>query len=75
MTFHIAVILELLEQPGLSSLPLVSTRYLDAIMYALLIVNMPFGDFTQIWEFDGFMGLIGMLRIASASWGEESASY
>ena len=67
MTFHIVVILELSEQPGLSSLPLVSTRYLDAIMYALLTVTMPFGDFTQIWESDGFIGLIGMLRIASAS--------
>ena len=71
MTFHIVVILELSKQPGLSSLPLVSTRYLDAIMYALLTVTMPFGDFTQIWESDGFIGLIGMLRIASASWGRK----
>ena len=71
MTFHIAVILELLEQPGLSFLPLVLTRYSDAILYAFLTMNMPFGDFAHIWESNGFMGLTGMLRIASASLGRK----
>ena len=67
-TFQIAVILELFELPGLSSLPLRSSRYLATTLCVLLIVKMPFGDFAHTWESDGFMGLIGMLRIASTSY-------
>lgn len=70
MAFH-ASILELSEQPGLSSPPFVSKRYLSATLYALLTEKIPFVVLDHTWESIGYKKLIVMLKMASTSWGRK----
>lgn len=70
MAFH-ASILELSEQPSLSSPPFVSKRYLTATLYALLTEKIPFVVLDHTWESIGYKKLIVMLKMASTLWGRK----
>ena len=54
-----------------STMFLLSRSQLQATLYALLTVNFPFGVQAQISASLGKVWLIGMLKIASASWGSK----